>query len=314
MQLPIRSTPVDFAFQVHTQVGMHCLGAKVNHQLVTLNEELKSGDVIEIITGKKQTPSISWQKFVVTSKARNAISKYIKNASISESIKLGKEILLKTLRRLKIYNQKQQYLDAYSNFGFRDEDTYLSAIGHGKLAFREIHNKISPGQTEREDSTYKKIGDAIETALRPKDGILLDGINNLMIKYGKCCNPIPGDDVTGFVTRGRGLTVHRTTCHSLPLVTQEEERLVPVDWNIPRGTTFNSRLKIVGMDYKGLLKNLSECIGGQNININSVDIKVNGAIATAYFIVQIKNKRQLDRLIKKLSFVKNVDNVERVGR
>ena len=100
----------------------------------------------------------------------------------------------------------------------------------------------------------------------------------------------------------------------MPLVTQEEERLVPVDWNIPRGTTFNSRLKIVGMDYKGLLKNLSECIGGQNININSVDIKVNGAIATAYFIVQIKNKRQLDRLIKKLSFVKNVDNVERVGR
>jgi len=110
------------------------------------------------------------------------------------------------------------------------------------------------------------------------------------------------------------LTIHRTTCNSLPLVTQEEERLVPVDWNIPRGTTFNSRLKIVGMDYKGLLKNLSECIGGQNININSVDIKVNGAIATAYFIVQIKNKRQLDRLIKKLSFVKNVDNVERVGR
>ena len=314
IQLPIGSTPVDFAFQVHTQVGMHCLGAKVNHQLVTLNEELKSGDVIEIITGKKQTPSINWQKFVVTSKARNAISKYIKNTSISESIKLGKEILFKTLRRLKIYNQKQKYLDAYSSFGFSNENTYLSAIGHGKLAFREIHNRISPDQTERESSTYKKIGDAIENVLRPKDGILLDGINNLMIKYGKCCNPIPGDDVTGFVTRGRGLTVHRTTCHSLPLVTQEEERLVPVDWNIPRGTTFNSRLKIVGMDYKGLLKNLSECIGGQNININSVDIKVNGAIATAYFIVQIKNKRQLDRLIKKLSFVKNVDNVERVGR
>ena len=135
-----------------------------------------------------------------------------------------------------------------------------------------------------------------------------------MIKYGKCCSPIPGDDVTGFVTRGRGMTVHKSTCHSLPLVTQETDRLVPVDWNIPRDATFNSRLKIVGMDYKGLLKNLSECIGGQNINISSVDIKVNGAIATAYFIIQIKNKRQLDRLIKKLSYVKNVDNVERVGR
>ena len=314
IQLPIGSTPVDFAFQVHTQVGMHCLGAKVNHQLVTLNVELKSGDVVEIITGKKQTPSINWQKFVVTSKARNAINKYLKNESVKESIKLGKEILYKTLRRLKIYNLKQDYLDAYSNFGFSNQDSYLSAIGHGKLEFREIHNKINPNNSDADTSTYKKIGNAIENVLRPQDGILLDGINNLMIKYGKCCSPIPGDDVTGFVTRGRGLTVHRTQCHSLPLITQEEERLVPVDWNIPKDTTFNSRLKIVGLDYKGLLKNLSECIGGQNINISSVDIKVNGAVATAFFIVQIKNKRQLDRLIKKLSFVKSVDKVERVGR
>jgi len=314
IQLPIGSTPVDFAFQVHTQVGLHCLGAKVNHQLVTLNVELKSGDVVEIITGKKQTPSINWQKFVVTGKARNAINKYLKNESMNESIKLGKEILYKTLRRLKIYNLKEQYLDAYPNFGFNNQGSYLSAIGHGKLSFREIHNKIDPNNNNNETSTYKKIGNAIENALRPKDGILLDGINNLMIKYGKCCSPIPGDDVTGFVTRGRGLTVHRTKCHSLPLITQEEERLIPVEWNIPKDATFNSRLKIVGLDYKGMLKNLSECIGGQNINITSVDIKVNGAVATAYFIVQIKNKRQLDRLIKKLSFVKNVDKVERVSR
>jgi len=314
IQLPTCSTPVDFAFEVHTQVGMHCLGAKVNHQLVSLNEELKSGDVVEIITGKNQTPSIRWQKFVVTSKARNAINKHLKIASINESIKLGKEILIKTLRRLKISSQKQEYLDTYLRLGFNNLNSYLSAIGHGKITFRDIHNKISSDLTEPNNSAYKKIGEAIENVLRPEDGILLDGINNLMIKYGKCCSPIPGDDVTGFVTRGRGMTVHKSTCHSLPLVTQETDRLVPVDWNIPRDATFNSRLKIVGMDYKGLLKNLSECIGGQNINISSVDIKVNGAIATAYFIVQIKNRRQLDRLIKKLSFVKNVDNVERVGR
>ena len=314
IQLPTCSTPVDFAFQVHTQVGMHCLGAKVNHKLVSLNEELKSGDVVEIITGKNQTPSISWQKFVVTSKARNSINKHLKITSTNESIKLGKEILIKTLRRLKISSQKQEYLDAYPRFGFNNLNSYLSAIGHGKITFRDIHNKISPDLTEPNNSAYKKLGEAIENVLRPEDGILLDGINNLMIKYGKCCSPIPGDDVTGFVTRGRGMTVHKSTCHSLPLVTQETDRLVPVDWNIPRDATFNSRLKIVGMDYKGLLKNLSECIGGQNINISSVDIKVNGAIATAYFIIQIKNKRQLDRLIKKLSYVKNVDNVERVGR
>ena len=314
IQLPAGSTPVDFAFEVHTQVGMHCLGAKVNHQLVTLNVELKSGDVIEIITGKNQTPSINWKKFVITSKARNSINKYLKNTSRLESIKLGKEILLKMLRRLKIYGQKKTYLNAYIKFGFSNEDSYLSAIGRGKLAFREIHKKISPDQINKDTSSYEKIGDAIENILRPVDGIILDGINNLMIKYGKCCSPIPGDDVIGFVTRGRGLIVHNAGCHSLTLVTNDEDRLVDVDWNLPRDATFNSRLKIIGMDYKGLLKDLSECIGGQNINIASVDIKVNGAVATAYFIVQIKNKRQLDRLIKKIYNVRQVDSVERIGK
>ena len=314
IQLPAGSTPVDFAFEVHTQVGMRCLGAKVNHQLVTLNVELKSGDVVEIITGKKQTPSINWKNFVVTSKATNAINKYLKSTKRLESMKLGKEILLKTLRRLKVYNQKQIYLDAFSNFGFSDQESYLSSIGQGKLTFREIHKKINPNQPEESNSTYKRIGDVIENVLRPKDGIVLDGIKNLMIKYGKCCNPIPGDDVIGFVTRGRGLTIHRTGCHSLPLVTKDEDRLVEVDWNLPRGATFNSRLKIIGMDYKGLLKDLSECIGGQNINIVSVDIKVNDSVATAYFIVQIKNKRQLDRLIKKLYNIRHVDKVERIGK
>ena len=229
-------------------------------------------------------------------------------------MKLGKEILFKTLRRLKIYGQKDVYLEAFNNFGFSDQDSYLSSIGQGKITFREIYKKINPTRVEKNDSTYKKIGDAIENVLRPKDGVILDGINNLMIKYGKCCSPIPGDDVIGFVTRGRGLTVHRMGCHSLPLVTKDEDRLVDVDWNLPRDATFNSRLKIVGMDYKGLLKDLSECIGGQNINIASVDIKVNGAVATAYFIVQIKNKRQLDRLIKKLYNINHVDKVERIGK
>ena len=314
VQLPAGSTPVDFAFEVHTQVGMHCLGAKVNHQLVTLNVELRSGDVVEIITGKSQTPSINWKKFVITSKARNSINKYLKNTSRLESIKLGKEIVLKTLRRLKIYGQKNIYLNAYGSFGFSDEDSYFASIGRGKTSFREIHKKLSTNQTDKDNSSYGKLGDAIENIFRPADGIILDGINNLMIKYGKCCNPIPGDDVVGFVTRGRGLTVHKAGCHSLPLVTNNEDRLVDVDWNLPKDAFFNSRLKIIGLDYKGLLKDLSECIGSQNINISSVDIKVNGAIATAHFIVQVKNKRQLDRLIKKIYNVKHVDSVDRIGK
>ena len=145
-------------------------------------------------------------------------------------------------------------------------------------------------------------------------GIILDGIDNLLVNFGKCCNPIPGDDLIGFVTRGRGVTIHQSTCKSLPLLNNESDRLVPVEWNTSSSDQFNVRLKAVGQDYKGWLKDISECISKQNVNIASVDIKVNEAIAEANFIVQVNNNRQLNRLMRKMTNIKNIDYVERAGR
>ena len=145
-------------------------------------------------------------------------------------------------------------------------------------------------------------------------GIILDGIDNLLVTFGKCCNPIPGDDLIGFVTRGRGVTVHQSICKSLPLLSHESDRLVPVSWNVKSSDYFNVRLRVIGQDSKGWLKDISECIAKQNVNIASVDIKVNDSIAVAHFIVHVNNNRQLSRLIRKMIKLKNIDSVERIGR
>ena len=145
-------------------------------------------------------------------------------------------------------------------------------------------------------------------------GIELDGINDLLVNFGKCCNPIPGDNLIGFVTRGRGVTVHRSRCKSLPLLSNESDRIIPIDWSAKPKEVFNVLLKVIGEDYKGWLKDISECISKQNINITSVDIKVNDRIAEAKFMVQVKSSRQLNRLIKKMLQLKNIDSVIREGR
>ena len=315
VQLPINATPVDFAFHVHSQIGMHCMGAKINHIVVPLNTKLKNGDMVEIITSKKQMPSYGWQKFIVTTKARNQINRYLRKTRDDESIKLGTEILTKTLRRMKLYADLEEFKNSYNKFGFADSKSLLMSLGTGVLTVRDMFRKIRP----KEDINEKDILDNKSNKIfnfpsnNPK-GITLNGIDNLLINFGKCCNPISGDELIGFVTRGRGVTIHRSECNSLPLLNDESDRLVPVDWNVKSTEQFNVLLKVVGQDYKGWLKDLSECISKQNVNIASVDIKANDNIAEAQIIVQVNNNRQLKRLMNKMTKLKNIDYVKRPGR
>ncbi|MBT3299250.1 MAG: bifunctional (p)ppGpp synthetase/guanosine-3',5'-bis(diphosphate) 3'-pyrophosphohydrolase [Candidatus Marinimicrobia bacterium] len=312
VQLPSNATPVDFAYEVHTEVGFHCIGAKINHQVAPLNTKLKNGDVIEVITSKNQTPSYGWQKFAVTSKARNSISKYLRKTRMEESIKLGQEILVKTLRRLKRLKDQDEIKDSYESFGFKTTEELLSALGGGHITVREIFQKLHP-QDELDISDEEKDDSNrfLNFARSKTEGIVLDGISDIMVNFGKCCNPIPGDKMVGFITRGRGITVHRSDCKSLPLLSHESDRLLPVEWNVKRKDLFNVRLKVVGEDKKGVLKDLSEAISKMNINITSVETKVYDNMAETYFVISINNNRQLDRLFKKLTAFHHVDYVER---
>jgi GTP pyrophosphokinase len=314
-KLPINSTPIDFAFHVHTEVGLHCLGAKINHSIVPLNTKLKNGDSIEIITSKTQKPSYGWLNFVVTTKARTHIKKALINQQFEESIELGKEILLKTLRRMKMKNKYDEIEQSYQKFGFNKIEQLLEAIGKGDLTIRDILQKINPEQEDAVDQDTPEAETSFFNFARSKTkGIKLQGISNLMVSFGKCCNPIPGDKMIGFVTRGRGITVHKTDCSSLPLLNKESDRLIPVEWDVDKKDLFNVRLKVLGEDRKGLLNNLTDCINKFDINIVSVDSKVKDTLAIIYFIIQINNVRQLERIFRKITKISGVDFIERTGQ
>ena len=311
VQLPVKSSPIDFAYHVHTEVGQTCLGAKINHKVVPLNTELQNGDTVEIIKSSSQNPNYGWLKFAVTSKARNRIKRYLSKKERDESIKMGEEIMTKSLRRLKLINLLDEVKDAYKKFGFGGTDQLMEAIGKGEISIRDILDKIRPDEVQVEEVEPSSF---FSFKRKESRNIKLEGISNIMANFGKCCNPIPGDDMLGFITRGRGITVHRSDCSNLPLLNKESDRLVPVEWEVSRKDFFNVQLKVVGQDRKGLLKDMTESISKLNINMTSVDIKVKEAIATAIFIIQVNNLKQLDRVIRIMSKVKSIDFVERAQR
>ncbi|MDP6685092.1 MAG: bifunctional (p)ppGpp synthetase/guanosine-3',5'-bis(diphosphate) 3'-pyrophosphohydrolase [Candidatus Marinimicrobia bacterium] len=315
VQLPKNATIIDFAFQIHTQVGLHCLGSKINHKVVPLNTVLKNGDRVEILTSSTQKPSYGWLKFVVTSKARTHINRYLKSIRREECIHIGTEILEKSLRRNKLSSLLKKVQKSHSDFGYKSKDDLMEAIGNGKITVKQIIRKMRPkNEIEVSDEEFESNRKFIEDARSKTGGIKLQGITDLMVHFGKCCNPIPGDEMVGFITRGRGITVHQSSCKSLPLLQEESDRLVPVEWNVGRKDFFNVRLKVTGVDRKGTLKELTECISGQNINITSLDLKVVHGLAKMMLIIQVRNLRQLDRIIKKASRLKGIDSIERVGR
>ena len=289
-------------------MGKTCLGAKVNHKVVPLNTELNNGDTVEVITSSSQSPNYGWLKFAVTSKARNQIKRYLNKQEREESVKMGEQILTKSLRRLKMLNQLDEVKGAYSKFGFGGESQLIEAVGKGEISVRDIMDKLAPQKETLEEDSNEGF---FKFRRKESRSIKLEGISNIMANFGKCCNPIPGDDMVGFITRGRGITVHRSACPSLPLLSEESDRLVPVDWEVARSDQFNVRLQVVGQDRKGLLKDMTETISKLNINMTSVDIKVKDAVATAIFIVQVNNLKQLERVVRKLSKVKSIDYVER---
>ena len=308
VQLPVKSTPLDFAYEVHSEVGKTCLGAKVNHKTVPLNTELQNGDTIEVITSNSQQPNYGWLKYVITSKARNQIKRYLKKQEKEESVKIGEEILTKSLRRLKLMKKVDEVKSSFSRFGYGGEIDLIEGLGKGEISVRDILDKLSPEKDSIDEDDSSKF---FKFRKKESRNIKIEGISNVMANFGKCCNPIPGDDMIGFITRGRGVTVHRTECKSLPLLNEESDRLLPVDWEVARKDLFNVRMKIIGQDRKGHLKDLTETISKLSINMISVDSKVKDTVATSIFIIQVNNVKQLDRVIKKITNVKNIDLVER---
>ncbi len=310
-KLPVGSTPVDFAFAVHTKIGMHCLGAKVNGRIVPLNHKLQSGDSIEIITGANQKPNPDWIKFVRTSKARSKIKKWIKESMLEQSQKLGEEIVVRQFKRFNIKREETDLKAIALSFGYNSETELFSAVGHGDMSAQQVINRIAPEkqEAEKEENLLKKF---LSKARGSAKGVRVQGLENLLIHFGKCCQPVPGDRILGFVTQGQGVVIHRSDCKNILKLMENPERNIDVEWDVENNKRFMVRLHMLGEDRKNFLRDVSESISQTDTNIVSVEMRAQDSLVHSNIIIEVENLQHLTRVINKISKVNGVINVERL--
>ncbi|MDP6907718.1 MAG: bifunctional (p)ppGpp synthetase/guanosine-3',5'-bis(diphosphate) 3'-pyrophosphohydrolase [Candidatus Marinimicrobia bacterium] len=312
IKLPVDSTPLDFAFAIHSELGFSCVRAKVNKKLVPLSYKLNNGDIVELETSKKQKPNSGWLNFVKTSRASHAIGKYLRKIEEEESRKIGLQLLEKNLRKLKLYEKLNDIKKKYNDIGYKNLNELLSDIGRGGLTVKDIISEMFPDiKTSQEKVSYDK--EFIDSARSDFEGINLDGVDNLVVDYGKCCNPIPGDNVIGYISRGRGLIVHRLSCSNLSSLSESDDRIVSVNWDTKKNISFKAKIHITCIDSAGVLNEIADTISKNKVNILDVKTDVTeGGIANIWIIFKIESLSQLEVIIKSISQLKKVDSVERV--
>ena len=301
-QLPKTASPIDFAFAIHTDVGLHCLTAKVNGQIVPLSAALDSGDSVQIITSPHQRPSQSWLELVKTAKARQAIRRWLKEESFSQSVRLGQEILEREIKRYRHRLGPEALTELATELELADIEHLYAGIGSGELSVSRIINRLMPDQPKRR----------VRPLFRDRSGIRIQGMHDMMIQFGKCCTPIPGDSIIGLITRGRGISVHRTDCHNIADVAQDPERMTPVAWDLEEELAFTVQLRVCGNDRKFFLSDVTRVISDSKANIAGCKTRTIAHLAEDRFWVDVHNTRQLQGLIKKLHGVKGVTEVQRV--
>ncbi|MBM4277809.1 MAG: bifunctional (p)ppGpp synthetase/guanosine-3',5'-bis(diphosphate) 3'-pyrophosphohydrolase [Deltaproteobacteria bacterium] len=318
-EFPVGATPVDFAYSIHSDIGNHCIGAKVNGKIVSLKYEFRSGDTVEILTSPNQKPSKDWLKFVKTPRAKTKIRQWFKSVEREKSIILGKEILDKELRKYDLHQTKLmksgELAKVAGEFSFQEAEDLIAAVGYGKVTVNQIIGKLLPPEKlekkeEEEESRLKSLLHKI-TRTGPKDALLIKGIDNVMVRYAGCCNPVPGDRVVGFITRGRGVTIHTVDCQSV--VDEDPNRKVEVEWDSTKGYSYPVRIRIYSDDKKGLLAEISGSLTSNEANITNARVETTDdkrAIGT--FELQIRDLNHLKKVIKGIEKIKGVHRVERM--
>ena len=318
-QFPIGSTPVDFAYSIHSDIGNHCVGAKVNGKIVPLRYELRSGDTIEILTSPNQKPSKDWLKLVKTSRAKTKIRQWFTVEEREKSINLGKDILEKELRKYDLQQTKLiksgELVKVANEFSFQGVEDLIAAVGYGKVTANQIIGKILPQEKleqQKEELEGGRIKHLIQKITRaPKDALLIRGIDNVMVRYAGCCNPVPGDKVVGFITRGRGVTIHTADCQNA--IDDDPHRKVEVEWDSKKEYIYPVRIRIYSDDKKGLLAEISNSISSNGANIKNARVDTTedkNAVST--FEVEIRDLNHLNKVIRALGKIKGVHQVERM--
>ena len=313
--LPRGATPVDFAYMIHSEVGHQCVGAKVNNRMVPLQYKLGTGDVIEIMTAKGHRPSKDWLNFVKTIKARSRIRQWIKTQEKDRSISLGREMCEKAFRKHKLnfntLSKSEQMGRVVEEFGFKTMDDLIASVGYGKITPLQIVRKFSQKpDAESEPSPVSRIVDR-EDRKKHRTGVVVKGVDDILIRYGKCCQPVPGDSITGYITRGQGVTVHRTSC--INALKMNPERQIEVEWPDEISATYPVKIHIRAFDRVGLLADVAASISKSGANIISVDTETRSKeVAYLNFTLSVNDTEHLNSVISAVKGVKFVQEVSRI--
>jgi GTP pyrophosphokinase len=316
-EFPKGATPLDFAYSIHTEVGHTCVGAKVNGRMVPLKYELGMGDTVEIVTSAHQKPSKDWLKYVKTARARTKIRHYVLAEERSRAIEIGRAATERELKKWRIEIGKAErgteILQVAQDLSFRTETDLYAAIGYGRVSPKVIITKLVPPQErEKAKEALQQEKPVRKQPAVTKSGVSVQGLADVMVNFAKCCNPLPGDDIEGFVTRGRGVTVHKAGCENLQAV--DRKRMVEVSWEKEQPQDRVVRLGVEAANEIGLLAKISGVFSSNDSDIVQANIKATDSHrAHGTFVVTVKDLAHLTRIMHALRNVKGVDHVERMG-
>ena len=315
-QFPIGSTPVDFAYSIHTQVGQQCVGAKVNGKIVPLRYQLKNGDIIEIVTAPGHQPSKDWLKFVKTSRARTKIRQWIKAEARERSVDLGKEMCEREFKKYHLDFGKllksEDMKKIATDLSFQSIEDLMAEVGYGNISSTQIIGKlIPPEKLEKEKKEESRLKRLAQKLRREPSGIQVRGIQDMMVRFAKCCNPLPGDAITGYITRGRGVTVHTTDCPNI--LGSDPQRVIAVSWNLQEKAIHTVRARVTCNDRKGLLAEISSALASSEVNIVRADIATTeDKKAICNFELEVHDLKHLQNAFRALTKLKSVLKVERL--
>jgi guanosine-3',5'-bis(diphosphate) 3'-pyrophosphohydrolase len=315
-EFPRGATPIDFAYSIHSEVGNKCMGAKVNGKMVPLRHEMRNGDIIEIITSPRHHPSKDWLEFAKTPKARNKIRHWIKHQERDESIALGKNLLERLLEHEHItfsnILKSDQINSIAKDLSFHSTEDLLAEIGFGKVSSKQVIGRLKLKLGIREEKAPGLVGKMVHRIKRRKTGkgIQVKGVSDMLIRFANCCHPLPGEEVIGFITRGRGVTIHSKGCPHV--LKANEDRLVDVEWEAEGDESYRADLKVTSLNKKGTLASITGVLAQKDANIVHAEIKTTlDKKGVLFFTIEVVDYQQLQEIMGAIKRIKNVIMVER---
>ena len=313
-QLPKGATPIDFAFAVHTEIGAHCHGAKINGRLAPLSRELKNSETVEILTSPTARPSRDWLAHVRTGRARHKIRQWLRHEEQATSTKIGREILDREVRRRRLSKPEDAELERVAKaLNLNDANHLIASLAQGDVSIGQVLKALYPEleaatEAPAKQSAFERLVDRMRGGAK---GVRIQGVDGVMVRYAQCCQPVPGDAVVGYVTRGRGVSIHRLDCPNLLMLGHEPERRLEIDWQEVEGERFVVRLTLEGIDRRGLYADVAAAVSGTGTDIRSIELRTVDGRVSGSLLVEVENLVHLQKIVKAARRVKGITEIAR---